>query len=136
MIYLDASVVVPIVILESASSRLDAWLATGPEVCMSQWTISEVSSALSHHLRTGRLKPEGREAAERALDHWASVNRIIEIDDADIIASRALLKFDTSLRTPDAFHLSIVARLGCGLATYDVRLAASARAVGVNVVAP
>lgn len=136
MIYLDASVVVPIIIVESTSFQVDAWLATRPDICLSQWTVSEVTSALSHHLRTGRLKPESRVVAETMLDHWVSLNTVVEIDDEDIVGARALLRFDPSLRTPDALHLAIASRLAGGLATYDRRLATAARAIGVEVISP
>lgn len=137
MIYLDASVVVPILLEEAASPRIDAWLAADPDVCVSYWTISEVSSALSHHLRTARIDQGERDAAEAALDHWLAEGvRIVEIDETDIAAVRALLRSDALLRTPDALHLAVVLRLDCELATHDVRLAESAREIGIEVVVP
>jgi predicted nucleic acid-binding protein len=39
------------------------------------------------------------------------------------------------LRTADALHLAIVLRVGCPLATFDVVLAAAAKAEGVDVIA-
>lgn len=137
MIYLDASVVVPIVVAEAASPRVDEWLAADPDICVSRWTISEVSSALSHHLRTGRIDADERHAAEAALDYWMFGGvRIIEIEEDDIVALRALLRSDPLLRTPDALHLAVVMRLDCELATHDVRLAESARDIGIDVVVP
>ena len=70
MIYLDASVVVPVLVAESTSPRIDRWLATGPDIRLSQWTVSEVSSALSHRRRTERLNAEERDAAETELDRF------------------------------------------------------------------
>lgn len=137
MIYLDTSVVVPVVLVEAASPRIDAWLAADPDICVSRWTVSEVSSALSHHLRTGRIDAEEREAAEAALDHWVSGGvRVVEIEEEDIAALRALLRSDPLLRTPDALHLAVVMRLDCALATHDVRLAGSARDIEIEVIVP
>ena len=136
MNYLDASVVVPLIIAETSSEQMYAWLERESDICLSQWTISEVSSALSHHFRTGRIDAEEREAAEAALNQTVQDFQLADIDDDDVIAARALLRLDTTLRAPDALHLAIVGRLDCTLATYDRRLAASARAIGMAVVSP
>ena len=137
MIYLDASVVVPIFIVEPSSPMLDRWLATGPDICLSQWTVSEFSSALSHQQRLGRLDADEREAAEAELDRWLSQGvTMIEIGNDDVQAARSLLRFDPVLRTPDALHLAVTERLGTALATYDRRLAASAASIGIEVIAP
>lgn len=137
MIYLDASVVVPIFIAEPSSPMLDRWLATGPDICLSQWTVSEFSSALSHQQRSGRLDADEREAAETELDRWLSQGvTMIEIGNDDVQAARSLLRFDPVLRTPDALHLAVTERLGTALATYDRRLAASAASIGIEVIAP
>lgn len=137
MIYLDASVVVPIFITELTSPRLDAWLATDPEICLSEWTVSEFSSALSLRLRTGGLDVEERDAAELELDGWLADGILaVEVGEDDIRAARTLLRFDRNLRTPDALHLAIASRLDCRIATYDRRLAEAAVAIGMEVVVP
>ncbi len=137
MIYLDASVVVPIFTVEATSARIDAWLATQPDICLSPWTVAEFSSALSHHLRTGRLDPDERDAAEDGLDRWMAEGvRLIDIGSDDIQAARALIRFDPLLRTPDALHVALTERYGMMLATYDKRLAASAARIGIEVFQP
>jgi predicted nucleic acid-binding protein len=137
VIYLDASVVVPIFIVEPTSPMLDRWLATGPDICLSQWTVSEFSSALSHQQRSGRLGADERDAAEGELDRWLTQGvTVAEIGNDDVQAARALLRFDPLLRTPDALHLAVTERLGTALATYDRRLAATAASIGIEVVSP
>ena len=137
MIYLDASVVVPILVNESTSPKVDDWLATDPDIGLSQWTVSEVSSALSHRQRTERLDPEEREAAEEELDRFLARGApLIEVGNDDIQAVRSLLRFDRMLRAPDALHLAVTIRLNAALATYDKRLATAAASIGVEVVTP
>lgn len=136
-VYLDASVVVPMFVAETTSPRVDAWLTAQPDIRLSQWTVAEVSSALSHRQRTGRLSPAEREAAEIELDRWlASGAPVLDVGPDDLEAARVLLRFDPRLRTPDALHLAVVERTQAALATYDRQLAQSALAIGVEVVAP
>ena len=137
MIYLDASVVVPIFVVEATSPRLDVWLATHPDICLSPWTVAEFSSALSHHQRTGRLAPDEREAAEDGLDQWLAQGvRLLDIGNDDVRAAQTLIRFDPLLRTPDALHVALAERFGLSLATYDQRLAASAARIGIEAIQP
>lgn len=70
-----------------------------------------------------------------ALDRWlltAAGN--VEISSADIVLAGAFLRrLDLPLRTPDAIHIAVVQRLGATLVTFDQRMAANARALGVPV---
>jgi predicted nucleic acid-binding protein len=55
---------------------------------------------------------------------------------ADIRAADIFLRrLDLNLRTPDAIHIAIARRLGAELATFDVRMAESAEALGAASVA-
>ena len=45
-------------------------------------------------------------------------------------------RFDLKLRAPDALHAAICRRLGMRLVTLDRRLAAAARALGIDVLVP
>ncbi|MFT4912107.1 MAG: putative nucleic acid-binding protein [Brevundimonas sp.] len=137
MIYLDASVVVPLFVVEATSPRLDVWLATDPDICLSPWTVAEFSSALSHHQRSGRLEPVEREAAEDGLDQWLAEGvRLLDVGNDDVRAARDLLRLDPLLRTPDALHVALTERYGMTLATYDRRMADAAARIGIEVIQP
>ena len=136
-VYLDASVVVPLFVDEDSTDRMIAWLAGGGPVTLSDWTVAEVSSAMSHHVRRERLDPDERDAAETNLNTWLDLSVTPQaVDPEDVINARALLHRHQNLRTPDALHLAIVHRLGVDLATYDQDLAEAAIRDGVVVVAP
>lgn len=136
-IYLDASVVVPLFVDEDSTDRMIAWLAEGHRVVVSDWTVAEVSSAMSHHVRRKRLDPDERDAAETNLNAWLDGSSMPEgVDVLDVTDARALLHRHPNLRTPDALHLAIVHRLKADLATYDDDLAEAAARDGVVVVAP
>ncbi len=135
--YLDASVVVPLFVDEDSTDRMIAWLAGGHPVILSDWTVAEVSSAMSHHVRRERLDPDERDAAETNLNAWLDLSVTpLGVDPEDVIEARALLHRHPKLRTPDALHLAIVHRLGADLATYDEDLTEAAARDGVVVVAP
>jgi uncharacterized protein len=52
------------------------------------------------------------------------------------LANTYVRRFKLKLRAPDALHAAICRRLELQLATLDRRLAAAARALGINVVVP
>lgn len=136
-LYLDASVLVPLFVDDDWTDRAKAWATTEPDVLVSDWAVTEFSSALSLHVRKGRLDPDERDEAENALNWWLAV-RVKEepVDPEDVIQARMLLYRHAKLRAPDALHLALVSRLRVGLVTYDLDLAAAARADGVSVVVP
>lgn len=137
--YLDASAIIPILIEEPASDAIDAFAADrAGSLVISDFTAAEVASALSIGARTGRLT---REAAVRYLaefDTW----RAVMAQDVDITQSDARLanifvrRFDLMLRAPDALHAAICRRTGLQLVTLDLRLAAAAQALGLDVLVP
>lgn len=135
--YLDASFLVPLFVDDDWTERARAWAMTEPEVVVSDWAVTEFSSALSLHVRKERLDPNERDEAENALNWWLT-GRVAEepIDQEDVPQARFLLHRHSKLRAPDALHLAIVLRLKAGLVTYDLDLAAAARAEGVLVTSP
>jgi predicted nucleic acid-binding protein len=59
---------------------------------------------------------------------------ITETQGEDFSAATVFLRrFDLGLRTPDALHIAIAARLGAKLVTFDVKMAAAAAALGLDV---
>jgi uncharacterized protein len=50
-------------------------------------------------------------------------------------AAGALRRLDLPLRTADAVNIAIVRRMGATLMTFDEKMAASAKALGVRVAA-
>jgi predicted nucleic acid-binding protein len=137
--YLDASVMLPILVKEPASAVVDAFMATlQQEPWVSDFAAAEVASALSRLVRTGRLQAADGAVCLSDFDIWrAAMTRPAEIHAADVrLADVYVRRFDLGLRAPDALHLAIARRLDATLITLDRRLAAAAREMGITVNVP
>lgn len=137
--YLDASVLVPILLEELASPIVDAWIkATDARLLISDLAAAEVSSAISFALRTGRATLTGAERRLRDFDGWrANLTFDAETRPEDIrMADRFVRRFDLKLRTPDAIHAATALRIGATLITLDRRLLLAASALGVQALEP
>jgi len=108
------------------------------DVLVSDLAVTEIVSALAHRLRQGAL---ARDAARR-LQH-AILGRLDEgvyprvelTRDVHRRAEQFLLRLpETPLRAADALHLALATSArAAALASFDARLAAAARAVGLAV---
>lgn len=137
MIYLDTSVLISALTAEAETERVQAWLAGQTEgaVCISDWVVSEFSSALSLKLRRGDLSADER---ARILSNW----RIVQQDNlatvpvpsaAFDLAARFCDHHELGLRAGDGLHLAVASMGGHHMATLDQAMAKAAVAVGVPV---
>lgn len=137
-LYLDASVLVAIVVNDPFTPRANAALrgASAP-LLVSDFGAAEVSSTIARLHRTTLLSRDSAEGALADFDRWrGSVVTPVAVTSGDIRDADGFIRsLRFNLRTPDAIHLAIVRRLGAELATFDRRMADCARALGV-VVAP
>jgi uncharacterized protein len=138
-LYLDASILVALFVIDPGSARAAAFLSAHPTiVIVSDFGAAEFSSAVSRRVRMGDLTQEDGQLAFLHLDTWMSrLAQREEITAADVgAADRILRRLDVNLRTPDALHVAVARRLGATLATLDRQMAAAARALGVAVAMP
>ncbi len=134
MIYLDASVIVPLFLPEPRSDKAEEYIMNGDFV-VSNLAVAEFSSALSLAVRVKRLPQAAAHAVIAAFDDWMATYALhIETQSEDFIeATKLVRRFDLALRTPDALHISVAARLGARLATFDAEMAVAAAALGLEV---
>jgi predicted nucleic acid-binding protein len=134
----DSSAVVPLLVLQPASSRTDRWFADDPAVSL--WTLTpvEITSALWRLVRDGTvLEADAQLAESRALEMAAASYTVADIDSVKALARR-LLRVHT-LRAADALQLSAALVWAGGrpqgktLHTLDERLALAARREGFDV---
>ena len=135
--YLDASIILPMLVKEPESVTVDAFLSgIEQEPWVSDFAAVEVASALSRLIRTGRLEASNGAACLSDFDVWrAAMTRPVEIHAEDVrLAGAYVRRFDLALRAPDALHIAVARRLDVALVTLDRRMVAAARELGVAVV--
>ncbi len=138
--YVDASVIVSIIVPESSSEASRRWLEaqeTGTMV-ISVWVETELSSALALKVGTGEIS---RDAMLQALGLFRN-SLLPGMVCHDVVASDFKLaqtyleSGEHTLRAGDAMHLAIAARLGVAIATNDRKLLDTAKALLLEFAAP
>ena len=133
MNYVDTSVLVAALVQEAHTRRAERWLTDGSDLAISDWTITEVSSALALKLRAGSIDLETRAAAIDALGTMIAESlALLPVESAHF---RTAAKFADQhllgLRAPDALHLAVAADNNATLVTLDKKLATAGQKLGV-----
>lgn len=69
-LYLDASVLLPLLTVDPHTERARALIGEFPQVVTSAWGEAEVTSALNRHTRIGRLTFGEALDAQLQFDEW------------------------------------------------------------------
>lgn len=138
-LYLDASILVPLVLPEARSPDVEAWFAGARgDLIVSDLADAGVRSAISRAVRTGGLSEAQAAEAHLHFDQWRDEAAIsIENLPVDIRAAARLVRRPVpKLLAPDAIHLATCRRLGLTLVTHDLRLIDVARREAIAVLNP
>jgi uncharacterized protein len=137
MVYLDTSFVVAALTNEANSAAAQQWLEQQqPEtLCISDWVMTEVSSALAIKLRAGQIESDERADALAAFSRLCIETFNIEPVSrrhfrlaADLVNQTAFL-----LRAADALHLAICSEIGASLSSFDRRQRDAAPVLGIKL---
>lgn len=134
-LYLDTSTLVAALGHELHTDKVQRWLGAqkAGQLHISDWVITEFSSAQAFKLRTGQIELQHRAACLAAFGQLVERSlRVLPVSSAHFrIAARLVDQHELGLRAGDALHLAICGESGMSMVTLDRTLASAAMIRGI-----
>ena len=134
-VYLDTSILIPLFFREPASIAARERLRKETGTAISRWTLAEFASAAAFKIRNGQTDEA---TAQQALGKLRTIVANSGLSVADVIAAdferaeQLCTAHASGLRTPDALHAAIAARLKQTVLTCDLGLAKGCQYHGIG----
>jgi predicted nucleic acid-binding protein len=134
MLYLDTSVLVAALTPENQTTRVLDWLASqhAEKLAVSDWTITEFSSALSLKVRTQQLQVQHRNGSLAAFHRLVSESFETLAITGLMFRSAAQIadRHVSGIRAGDALHLAVAIHHGATIYTLDRKFAEAGENMG------
>jgi len=132
----DASALVSLFVGDDFGERCETFIETyAPNILVSDFAVVEFASAINKLVRMDMLTTSVGQGVFVDFDAWRrrAVTHV-SVEGRDLAtADDYLRRLDLNLRTGDAIHIAVAARVGASLATFDLRMAQVAARLGVEI---
>ncbi len=86
-------------------------------------------------MRDGVVSSKDGRTALADFDAWIAAAEPTQLDGADVpVADAIIRRFDINLHGSDALHVAIALRIGASLLTFDTKMKANAKKLGVRFI--
>ena len=140
MHYFDTSVIVSVFSNETRTLELQEWFTRLDvnSLQLSDWTLTEFSSAISFKRRTNQLTSLQIERAKSLFDFYVdNFFQMVTIKSSDFRRAGEIAgRDDINIRAADALHLAVAETRGVTICTLDKKMHQAAIALSVPCVVP
>jgi uncharacterized protein len=136
MLYFDTSFIVPYILPESTSSRVQQFFTDqqSTNLAIRHWTRIEFASMLAREVRMQAMSEQAARDADTRFEAVMAQSFLVLLPDRNDfdLSKQYLARFETGLRSGDALHLAIGKNNGVeAFYTFDKKLFRAAKLLGL-----